>query len=100
MTTTNPGNVWRPLDTIRPKVIGIIKQGNRILVCEVVDDHGKLKGWCPLGGGISFGETAENALRREIFEELGCNISITGAPFVCDNIFEHHGIKGHEIVLA
>jgi 8-oxo-dGTP pyrophosphatase MutT (NUDIX family) len=95
-----PGNVWRPPDAIRPKVIGIAKQEDRLLVCEVLNDRGELKGWCPLGGGIEFGETSEHALKREIAEELGCEITISGEPLVCENIFEHHGFTGHEIILA
>jgi 8-oxo-dGTP pyrophosphatase MutT (NUDIX family) len=91
---------WRPIDSVRPKVIGIAMKENHLLVCEVLNDYGVLKGWCPLGGGIEFGETSEDALRREILEELGCGISISGRPLICDNIFEHHGVKGHEIVLA
>ena len=91
---------WRPQDTIRAKVIGIARKENRILVCEVLNDHGVLKGWCPLGGGVEFGEMSENALKREISEELGCNIVISGEPMVFESIFEHHGYKGHEIIFA
>ncbi len=94
------GTVWRPMNTIRPKVIGIAKQENRLLVCEVLNDQGERKGWCPLGGGVEFGETCENALKREIAEELGCGILISGQPFIYENIFEHHGFTGHEIILA
>jgi ADP-ribose pyrophosphatase YjhB (NUDIX family) len=93
-------HTWRPPQTIRAKVIGIVLHEGRLLVCEVVDDHGKHKGWCPLGGGIEFGETREEALQREIREELGCGINILQGPFVFDNIFDHHGHKGHDIILA
>lgn len=95
-----PGHVWRPAETIRPKVIGIAKQNDRLLVCEVLNDHNELKGWCPLGCGIEFGETGEIALKREIFEEVGCGILISGGPMIFENIFDHHGVKGHEIILA
>ena len=91
---------WRPQNSIRGKAIGLAKHKDRLLVCEVLDDEGILKGWCPLGGGIEFGEAAEAALRREIQEELGCNIQIVGDSLVLENIFEHHGIQGHEIVFA
>ncbi|MBA3816470.1 MAG: NUDIX domain-containing protein [Parachlamydiaceae bacterium] len=94
------GSIWRPIDTIRAKVIGLAKQEDRLLVCEVLNDQGELKGWCPLGGGIEFGETGEQALKREIAEELGCGIHISGEMLVCENIFEHHGFIGHEIILA
>ncbi len=93
-------NTWRPISNIRGKVIGVAIHENRLLVCEVLDDEGILKGWCPLGGGIEFGESAEKALRREILEELGCGIQITGHPSVYENFFEHHGFQGHEIIFA
>lgn len=99
-TQISQGIYWRPSERIRAKVIAIAKKEDRLLVCEVLDDHGNLKGWCPLGGGIEFGETGEMALKREIAEELGCGIHILGAPRVYENIFEHHGVKGHEIILA
>ncbi len=91
---------WRPTNTIRGKAIGIAKQNNRILVCEVLNDEGVLKGWVPLGGGIEFGETAQQALTREIQEEIGSTIQVIGPPSVFENIFDHHGTKGHEIVFA
>jgi 8-oxo-dGTP pyrophosphatase MutT (NUDIX family) len=90
---------WRPQSTIRLKVIGIAFSENRILVCEVLNDERTLKGWCPLGGGVNFGETSEEALRREFMEELGCQLTILDKPIFCENIFEHQGVKGHEIVL-
>lgn len=96
----NKEQTWRPSISIRGKVVGLAKHERKLLVCEVLDDHGNVKGWCPLGGGIEFGETAEDALRREILEELGCCIVISGSPIVCENIFEHHGFQGHEIVFA
>ena len=71
---------WRPNNTIRGKVIGLAKHENRLLVCEVLNDDGVLKGWCPIGGGIEFGETAQEALKREIQEELRCDVSITNDP--------------------
>ena len=43
---------WRPQTSIRGKVIGLAKHKDRLLVCEVLNDQGMLKGWCPLGGGI------------------------------------------------
>jgi 8-oxo-dGTP diphosphatase len=91
---------WRPQNSIRGKVISLAKHKDKLLVCEVLNDEGVLKGWCPLGGGIEFGEPSEAALRREIREELGCDIQIVGDPIVFENIFEHHGIQGHEIVFA
>lgn len=91
---------WRPSNSIEAKAIGLAKHEGRLLVGEVLNDDGSLKGWRPLGGGIEFGETAEDALKREFLEEMGSNIQIIGAPIVCENIFEHHGAKGHEIIFV
>jgi len=91
---------WRPTNNIRSKVIGLAKRNNLLLVCEVLDDHGMLKGWCPMGGGIEFGEKAEDALKREIQEELRCDATIIGNPIIYENIFDHHDAIGHEIIFA
>ena len=92
--------LWRPPQKIRGKAIGLAKHDSKLLVFEVLDDQGNLKGWCPIGGGIEFGEKAEDALIREIHEELKCEAVITGKPIIYENIFEHQGSKGHEIIFA
>jgi 8-oxo-dGTP pyrophosphatase MutT (NUDIX family) len=100
MELKNLTEIWRPTNSIRGKVIAVAKNNNRLLVCEVLDDEGQLKGWMPLGGGIEFCETSEEALKREVFEELGYSVCIEGKPTVYENIYEHHGFYGHEIIFA
>ncbi|MDK4733105.1 NUDIX domain-containing protein [Rhizobium sp. CNPSo 3490] len=92
--------VWRPPQQIRVKVIGLAWRENRLLAAEVEDDSGRIKGVRPLGGSIEFGETREQALHREIREELGTEIRIVGPWHVLENIFEHHGSIGHEFIFA
>jgi len=92
--------MWRPPDYIRPKAVAIACHDGRLLVVEVLDDSGSVKGWCPPGGGVNFGEKAAETLAREIREELGCGISITGAPMIFENIYTHEGAQGHDVVFA
>lgn len=93
-------SVWRPRQAIRPVAIGLLRDGDRLLVAEVPNDDGSVKGWRPLGGGIEFGETAEAALKREFQEELGVEPCIIGGPLICENLDEHAGHVGHEIIFA
>jgi ADP-ribose pyrophosphatase YjhB (NUDIX family) len=93
-------SIWRPRQSIRPVAIGLLRDGDRLLVAEVPNDDGSVKGWRPLGGGVEFGETAEAALRREFQEELGVEIEIDGSPTIFENLYEHAGHVGHEIIFA
>lgn len=91
---------WRPAQCIRPIAIGVIRRGAELLVGAVEDDAGRIKGWRPLGGGIEPGERAAEALRRELMEELGLAIAEPRLLAVIENLFEHHGTPGHEIVFV
>jgi ADP-ribose pyrophosphatase YjhB (NUDIX family) len=71
-----------------------------LLVQAVRGDDGSVKGWRPPGGGIEPGERASAALRRELMEELGLQISQPRLLAVIENIYDHHGTPGHEIVFA
>ncbi len=66
----------------------------------VRNDDAVIKGYRPLGGGIDFGETAEQALIREIKEELGEDIVVRERLAILENIYTHEGATGHEIVFA
>ncbi len=90
-------------ERIRPLVLSIVwRDGDRrdeLLVCEFYD---RVKGetfYRPLGGGIEFWERGEEALRREIREELG--VELVGVRYMAtlENIFVHEEQRGHEIVM-
>ncbi|RZT87398.1 NUDIX domain-containing protein [Pseudonocardia sediminis] len=51
-----------------------------------------------LGGGIEFGEPAEEALRREMREEIAVELTGVERLGVVENIFVYDGEPGHEIV--
>jgi ADP-ribose pyrophosphatase YjhB (NUDIX family) len=61
--------VSNPVDLI------IINDKNKILVCKRTEkEHGYKDTWSIPGGGPEFNEGIEEALHREIKEELGCKI--------------------------
>ncbi|WP_057466214.1 NUDIX hydrolase [Pseudovibrio sp. POLY-S9] len=91
-------HIWRPAQTIRVKSLGLHWRNNRLLAAEVYDDAGNLKGVRPLGGTVELGEDWKTALIREFKEELNIQVTISGDPVVMENIYEHEGQTGHEIL--
>ena len=53
--------------------------------------------YCLPGGGIKFLESSEEAIKREIKEETGLDIKVEEFVSTIENLFEHDGIKFHEI---
>lgn len=51
-----------------------------------------------IGGGVDFGESSAEGIRREIREELGCEIESLALIEVIENVFTYEGKGGHEIV--
>ena len=67
-----------------PVVCAIIVRGDRIMLAQRPPNK-KLGGlWEFPGGKVEVGESSEDALHRELQEELGCSVRITQtlAPFV------------------
>ncbi|MCG7521649.1 NUDIX hydrolase [Ruegeria sp. Ofav3-42] len=91
---------WRPHKGIRVKAIGLHWRGDKLLAAEVPDDTGRIKGVRPLGGSVEFGETWHNALKREFREELDVAVEISGQPMVIENLYQHEGHQGHEVIFV
>lgn len=85
-------------ENIRVITICIFRRGNDVLVCEYFDSVDKKPFYRPLGGAVEYGETTEAAIRREIREEIGQEISDLKLLTVLESIFVHEGKPGHEIV--
>ncbi len=88
------------MNQIRPIALCVFHNNNRILVFEGYD---KAKGeifYRPLGGGIEFGEKSEDAVHRELKEEI--NVDVTNLKFLgmLENIYTFNGGSYHEVVLV
>jgi 8-oxo-dGTP diphosphatase len=75
---------------VRVRVAGFLIQNNSLLLIA----H-KKKGeiyWLLPGGGVRYGESLKQALKREFREELSIEIDVHELLFICDSI-EPHGRK-------
>ncbi|MDR1476870.1 MAG: NUDIX domain-containing protein [Rickettsiales bacterium] len=84
---------------IRPIVVAAIKRPDNRYLVNIGEAEGR-KWFRMLGGGIKFGETAEEALIREFKEELGADIIVGKKIEAYESIFIYKGKKGHEIVFV
>lgn len=84
---------------IRPIVLGLVRNGNKLLVSKGYDKLKEQEFYRCLGGGIEFLEKSENALKREFKEELNIDIKVGKFLGISENIFNYKGKNAHELVL-
>lgn len=76
----------------------IMEKGSVLLVGNEREDY-----LYSVGGGVHMGETAEDAVKREVFEETGISYEIDRLAFIHENFFEGdgtlEGMQCHEIAL-
>ena len=84
---------------IRPIALCVFLNNNRILVNEGYDPIKNQTFYRPLGGGIEFGEKADDTVRRELKEELNVEVKDIRYLGALENIFTFNGIPSHEIVM-
>lgn len=84
---------------MRPNaLVLIINPHNNKLLVQLGKDSNTGLDFCRLvGGGIEFGETSIESIRREIKEELGETLKNEKLLTVIENVFEYNGDKKHEI---
>ena len=82
-------------DKVRVRTCGILIEDNKILLLkhEGLGPAGYL--WSPPGGGVEFGESAEDCIIREMKEETDLSVSIENFLFVN----EYRDSKYHAIEL-
>ena len=82
---------------IRILAAAVIKKNNKILVIPGFD-HKKNESFSRIiGGGVEFGEKIEEALKREIMEEIGSELENIKYLGFLENLFVFEGSNGHEI---
>ncbi len=85
---------------IRPITLLIAVKNNKILVIAGHDYKKNEDFYRLIGGGIEFGETGIEALKREVKEEINAEINNIKYLGLVENIFNYEGENMHEIVLA
>lgn len=66
------GQVLYPI--ISPSVIVAVRNGNRLLLTRYQASHSPSRNYALVAGYIETGETAEDAVRREVMEEVGLKV--------------------------
>jgi ADP-ribose pyrophosphatase YjhB (NUDIX family) len=90
----------RSMTAIRAKAVCVCTRDDSILVGRAVDAVKQQTFYGPLGGGVEFGERADEAMRREMLEELNRELVDLELLGVVENIFTYEGTPGHEIVFV
>lgn len=91
---------------IRVLALGLIRDGKyakrtlreRIFVSEGYDPVKQLTFYRAMGGGVDFGETSLEALKREFQEEIQADLTNIRYLGCLENIFTFNGQSGHEII--
>ena len=83
---------------IKVKAFALIRRGGEVLVSLARDPVTDQTFARLLGGHVEFNETAQDALVRELHEELGATIVAKTLHGWLENMFEYAGAPGHEVI--
>jgi ADP-ribose pyrophosphatase YjhB (NUDIX family) len=86
----------RPDFSLRTRAV--IADGDRLLLDRTHSPHKAPFYWFP-GGGVEAGETAAEALARELLEEASLEIEVGQLLYVSENLFVESGEYRHEVIL-
>ena len=74
-------------------VAAMIRSDGRFLICQRPEGKANALGWEFPGGKVEAGETPEEALVREIREELGFEIAVGRAISTVEHVYPHAAIR-------
>ncbi len=69
----------------------IVRRGNRVLIARRSSNDALAGKWEFPGGKVETGESPEECLRREMYEEF--NLRVNVKDYYGNSLFEHKGIK-------
>ncbi|MCJ8166605.1 NUDIX hydrolase [Pontibacter sp. E15-1] len=81
MPHVNP-NAAAYSNQMRVRVCGICVQNDKLLLVRHGQTVGNTAFWAPPGGGLHYGETLQECLKREMLEETGLEVQVERFLFV------------------
>ncbi|MEM1368940.1 MAG: NUDIX domain-containing protein [Cyanobacteria bacterium P01_H01_bin.15] len=87
-----------PRKRIRLLALGLIRDRDRILLSRGVDPANHQVFYRALGGGVEFGETSLEALRREFQEEIQAELVNVHYVACIENLFTFNNHVRHEVI--
>ena len=93
-----PGDLAIKMDGYKLNIrsVGIIIHNGKVLLHK----RKSADYYALLGGHVRIGESSQDTVKREMQEELGKEIEITGYISTIENFFEMKGSKYHEIMFV
>lgn len=83
---------------IRVLALGLIRDGDRLFISEGYDPVKQQVFYRVMGGGVDFGETSYEALKREFQEEIQAELTNIQYLGCLENLFTFNGQQGHELL--
>ena len=80
----------------RQAALCLFRRGDEFLISEIVDPVGGAVLHRPPGGGVEDGETPEQAVRREVMEELRIRLTHVQLLGTIDHVWHWKGRELHE----